>query len=84
MTGPERQTLELLSAFVRDWRREDTEWKSGMDDRMRKVELFVAAETTEEQVVTAATISRRALVTTVVAICGILVTAVLGVVNLLT
>ena len=84
MTGPERQTLELLSSFVRDWRLEDTKWKESMDERMRKVELFVAAETTEEQMVTAATISRRALITTIVAVLGICVTAVLGVVNLVT
>ena len=88
MTGPERQTLELLSAFVRDWRNEDSEWKARTDERLRKVEIYVAAdesaELTEEKIVTAAGISRRARNTLVVAAVGVGVTAVLGVVNLLT
>lgn len=84
MTGPERQTLELLAAFVRDWRKEDTEWKKGMDERMRNVEVFVASETAEDEIITAAGISNRARITQIIAAAGIVVSAVLGVWNLLT
>lgn len=88
MTGPERQTLELLSAFVRDWRREDAEWKERTDERLRKVEIYVAADESadaaKEKIVTAAGISRRARNTLIVAAIGVGVTVVLGVINLLT
>ena len=88
MTGQERLDLKILSDFVRDWRREDAEWKSKTDERLRKVEIYVAAdesaEQAEEKIVTAAGISRRARNTLIVAAFGVGVTAVGIIVNLLT
>ena len=88
MTGQERLDLKILSDFVRDWRREDTEWKLQTDERLRKVEIYVAADETkeelEEKIVTAHGIDRRARRTLIVAAAGVLVGIVFGIINLLT
>jgi len=88
VTGQERLDLKILSDFVRDWRREDAEWKVRTDERLRKVEIYVAAdesqEETEERIVTASGIAERARRTLIVAAAGVLVGVVFGVINLLT
>ena len=49
MTSSEKLALDQLVDFVRDWRREDTEWKNRAEDRqsrheqrLREVEMQLA------------------------------------------
>lgn len=45
MTGPEREDLRLALDFLRDWRREDAEWKQRIGERVGHLEdRFVALD----------------------------------------
>jgi len=50
MTRGELDALVQLSDFVRDWRREDVEWKVDVSDRLRDVETYVVAAGSREKV----------------------------------
>lgn len=84
MTGAERADLQILVDFVRDWRREDKEWKSDTDKRLRAVEGFVTGVQAERRAATRQAMSRRQKVGALLAAIGILASSAMGVLNYIT
>lgn len=84
MTGAERAELQLLADFVRDWRREDKEWKTETDKRLRAVEGFVTGVQAERRAATRAAMSRRQKVAAIFAALGVLGSTALGLINYFT
>lgn len=82
MTRNELTALEVLIGEFREFRQDDREWKKDMGERVRGLEVFVASEDAEDDVVTAQGISRRAYFAIAASVAGTLVSVVLWVANL--
>lgn len=83
MTRTELTALEVLIGEFRDFRREDTRWKSTVDTRLRSVEFFVAAEESEDDAATASGISHRAYLALSASIAATAVALIFGIANLI-
>ena len=84
MTRGEMADLQLLADFVRDWRREDGEWKERFDERLRSVEGFVTGALAERRMASRARFSQREKIGLAITAVGVVISAVIGVLNLLT
>lgn len=83
MTRGEAADLQLLADFVRDWRREDAEWKGQFDQRLRSVEGFVTGALAERRIAARARFSRREKIGLALTGIGVIASAIVGVLNLL-
>lgn len=84
MTRDERGALDLLHDFVRDWRKEDTDWKKATDGRLRAVEEAIAADRHLHATDIERGISFRAKLGIAISAIGVTFSVLLGLVNLLT
>ena len=83
MTRNELSVLEVLVNEFRDFRRQDSSWKTENDRRLRLVEAYIAGEEAVEEREEARGVSRRAYLASAIAAIGIVVSIILGIVNFL-
>lgn len=84
MTRDERATLEIFLGEWRDFRQDDRIWKLDLEQRVRRVEMFITSEKAEDERAAARGVSRRSYIASAVAAIGVAVSIVLGVVNYVT
>lgn len=82
MTRDERSALDQLFEYVRDWRREDTDWKKGADARLRKVETDLAAHLSAHKAEGDFRLSLRARLGLAITALGVVSSLVLGILNI--
>jgi t-SNARE complex subunit (syntaxin) len=81
MTAQEARLIQQLSEFVRDWRQEDTTWKAETDERLRKVEIYIAADDARNKATLEAKATNRLNRGQLLTAAGIAVSLLLGLIN---
>ena len=79
-----RGEADLLSMFVsefREFRGDDREWKSDMDDRLRRVEAYVTSRRAVDERESSRAMVRRAWVASAISAIGVVIAILLRVLN---
>lgn len=84
MTRDEANDLRIFLDEFREFRTDDRNWKTDIDRRILKVESFVTSKLAVAERDAARGVTRRSYFASVIAAIGIIVSIVLGVVNLIT
>ena len=81
MTAGETRLIQQLSDFVRDWRKEDAEWKESADRRLRGVESYITADKARNEAAAESTQQNRLNRAQILTAAGIVGSFVLGLIN---
>lgn len=84
MTAGERDKIDLLFRFVKEWRAEDATWKRDADGRLRSLEEYVASEQALDDATERRGLGNRARLAILVSSLGVTLTTILSVIALLT
>lgn len=83
MTRGEQEKLDIFLGEWREFRRDDRTWKLDIEQRTRRMEVFIVSEEAEDERQRSRGVSRRAYVAATISAIGIVVSIVLGVFNAL-